>query len=135
VEGRRLQRRARPRDAHPAVRRLDEHVVNATIGYWTSPTPAVLDIVWAFYQHNGNNNTFYDNQQLVDTITKADASTSAAEQKDLYYKAQQIVVNQAVDVGVYTKTTSLAVNDKLKDVWIEASQGDPVFSDAYFPAS
>ncbi len=105
---------------------------NATIGYWTSPTPAVLDIVWGFYQQDGNNNTFYDNKQLVDTIQDADASTSPTEQKDLYYKAQQIVVNQAVDVGVYTKTTTLATNNKLKGVWIEASQGDPVFSDAYF---
>jgi peptide/nickel transport system substrate-binding protein len=35
-------------------------------------------------------------------------------------------------VGLYTKTTTLAWTKKLHDVWIEDSQGEPVFSDAYF---
>ena len=42
------------------------------------------------------------------------------------------MVEQATAVGLYTQTTSLAVNKRLKDVWIEQSQGEPVFSDAYF---
>ena len=35
-------------------------------------------------------------------------------------------------VGVYTQETTLAVEPNLHDVWLEASQGEPVFSDAYF---
>jgi peptide/nickel transport system substrate-binding protein len=107
---------------------------DATVGYWTSPTPAVLYIVWQFWNGtspNGNNNTFYDNQDLVKTIAAADSALTPAQQQALYYKAQQIIVNQAVDVGIYTKTTTLASSPKLRGVWIEASQGDPVFSDAY----
>ena len=105
---------------------------DATIGYWTSPTPAVLYIVFADWQQNANNNTFYDNPTLTRDIQAANAALTPAEQKTDYDKAQQLIVNQAVDIGIYTKTTTLAVNKRLEGVEIEASQGDPVFSDAHF---
>jgi peptide/nickel transport system substrate-binding protein len=109
---------------------------DATIGYWTSPTPGVLYIVWQPWDAPGNpdysNAAFYDNPQLVKTIAAANSSLAPSIQKADYYKAQQIIVNQAAAVGVYTKTTTLAWKKNLHDVWIEDSQGEPVFSDAYF---
>jgi peptide/nickel transport system substrate-binding protein len=109
---------------------------DATIGYWTSPTPAVLYITWQFWNAPGNpnfsNSAFYDNPQLVHTIAAANSSLDPAVQKADYYKAQQIISSQAAAVGVYTKTTSLASVKNLHNVWIEDSQGEPVFSDAYF---
>jgi peptide/nickel transport system substrate-binding protein len=115
------------------------HTYNATIGYWTSPSPAVLYIVWQEWNKkgapNGNNSSFYDNPKLVSTIEAANTATNPATQKKLYYEAQKIIVNQAVNVGIYTKTTTLAVSKNLHGVWIEASQGDPVFSDAYLTKS
>jgi peptide/nickel transport system substrate-binding protein len=110
---------------------------DATIGYWTSPSPAVLLIVWKPWdsktEPNGNDQSFYDNPKLVDLIEKANSATDPAEQKKYYYAAQQIVTKeQAAVVGVYVQETSLAVEKNLHDVWLEASQGEPVFSDAYF---
>jgi peptide/nickel transport system substrate-binding protein len=110
---------------------------DATIGYWTSPTPAVLYIVWRPWdsktEPNGNNSSFYNNEKLVDYIAKGNSSFDPAEQKANYYAAQKIVTEQeAAVVGVYVQETSLAVDKNLKNVWLEASQGEPVFSDAYF---
>jgi peptide/nickel transport system substrate-binding protein len=109
---------------------------DATIGYWTSPTPGVLLIVWRPWDSktapNSNNQSFYDNPEVVSLIEAANSSSDPAVQQADYYKAQQIVVQKAAVVGVYTQTTSLAWVKNLHDVWIEASQGEPVFSDAYF---
>ena len=47
--------------------------------------------------------------------------------------AQEIVTKDKVAVvGVYTQETTLAVEPNLHGVWLEASQGEPVFDDAYF---
>ncbi|HEV7941280.1 MAG TPA: ABC transporter substrate-binding protein [Solirubrobacteraceae bacterium] len=109
---------------------------DATIGYWTSPTPGVLLIVWRPWDSktapNPNNASFYDNPEVVSLIEAANSASDPATQQADYDKAQQIVVQKAAVVGVYTQTTSLAWVKSLHDVWIEASQGEPVFSDAYF---
>jgi peptide/nickel transport system substrate-binding protein len=108
---------------------------DATIGYWTSPTPAVLYITYLPWNAPGDpnysNSTFYDSAQLVKTIADANSSLNPATQDADYTKAQELIVNQAVAVGLYTKTTTLAWSKNLHDVWIEDSQGDPVFADAY----
>lgn len=107
----------------------------ASPGYWTSPTPGVLYIVWRQTlpdRPNGNNNAFYNNPELEKTIGEANSTLDPAEQKRLYAKAQKIVSDEAVTLGLYTRTSSLAIDqDKLRDVWLEASQGEPVFSDAW----
>lgn len=109
---------------------------DATIGYWTSPTPGVLYIVWQKWNAPGDPNysnaSFYDNDQLVNTIAAANSTLDPATQQADYDRAQSIVVNNAVVIGLYTKTTTLAYAKNLHDVWVEASQGEPVFSDAYF---
>jgi peptide/nickel transport system substrate-binding protein len=110
---------------------------DATIGYWTSPTPGVLLIVWRPWDDpkhpNGNNQSFYNNPELVKLIETANSSGDPAVQKKNYWKAQEIVTKEtAAVVGVYTQETSIAVEPNLHDVWLEAAQGEPVFSDAYF---
>lgn len=110
---------------------------DATIGYWTAPTAGVMLIVWRPWngkpEPNGNNASFYNNAHLVSLIEKANGSFNPVEQKKNYYAAQEIVTKQqAAVVGVYVQETSLAIEKNLHDVWLEASQGEPVFSDAYF---
>jgi peptide/nickel transport system substrate-binding protein len=103
--------------------------------YWTSPTAGVLLIVYRQNlkdKPNGSNSSFYNNPELQQTIEAANSTQDPNEQKALYAKAQQIVVNSAAAVGLYTQTTSLAIKPNLKDVWLEDSQGEPVFHDAYF---
>jgi peptide/nickel transport system substrate-binding protein len=108
---------------------------DASPGYWTSPTAGVLYIVWRQNlkdRPNGANNAYYNNPELEKTIGEANSTLDPAEQQALYSKAQKIVSDQAVAIGLYTRTSSLAIDtSKLRDVWLEESQGEPVFSDAY----
>jgi peptide/nickel transport system substrate-binding protein len=109
---------------------------DAITWYWTSPTAGVLYIVWRPWDDkkapNGNNSSFYDNPRLVSDIAKANSSLDPAVQRTYYDKAQQIIVGQAAAVGIYTQTTSLAWQKSLHGIWVEDSQGEPVFSDAFF---
>lgn len=107
---------------------------DATIGYWTSPSPAVLYIVWRFWNTKDPdfaNQAFYNNAQLVKDIQAGNSASSPAAQQSDYYAAQKIVVDTAAVIGLYTQTTSDAWSKNLHDFWIEDSQGEPVFSDAY----
>lgn len=108
---------------------------DAKPGYWTSPTSGILHIT--FRQHleespNFSNSSFYNNPELEDLIVRANSSLDRAEQDRLYGEAQQILSDEAVSIGLYTQTTSLAVDPRLNDVWLEQSQGEPVYHDAWF---
>jgi peptide/nickel transport system substrate-binding protein len=108
---------------------------DAYVGYWTSPTPGLLYINWRQrLEDNPNpyNNAFYNDPTLQGLIEKANSSADPAEQRAFYTQAQQVIGDQALAIGLYTQTTSIATNPKLHDVWIEKSQGEPVFSDARF---
>jgi peptide/nickel transport system substrate-binding protein len=103
--------------------------------YWTSPSPAILWIVWrpsTTSNPNGSNSSFYNNTQLGDVINAANTATSTATAAKDYDEAQQIIQNEAAAVGLYDQTMSIAVAKNLHDVWLEKSQGEPVFEDAYF---
>lgn len=106
-----------------------------SVGYWTAPTAGIMYI--NFRQNlpespNYWNSTFYNNPELEAIIVEANSTLDKAEQDALYAQAQQIISDHAVAVGLYTQTTTLAISRSLKDVWLEASQGEPVLSDAYF---
>lgn len=105
------------------------------VGYWTSPTAGILHI--NYRQHlpespNGANSTYYNDPELEATIVAANATSDPAEASRLYGEAQQFISDHAIAVGLYAQTTSLAVAPQLRDVWLEQSQGEPVFHDAYF---
>jgi peptide/nickel transport system substrate-binding protein len=113
----------------------DPSTFDATPSYWTSPSPAILWIVWRQSDKsytNGNNRSFYDNPRLTALIDKANTDTDAARASAEYQQAQQIISDDAAGVGLYTQNTLIAVSNDLQDFWVEKSQGEPVFSDAYF---
>ena len=64
----------------------------------------------------------------------ADGNTAAttAESDQYYGQAQQLIQDEAAAVGLYDQTMTIAVAKNLHDVWLEKSQGEPVFEDAYF---
>jgi peptide/nickel transport system substrate-binding protein len=103
--------------------------------YWTSPSAAILWIVWrpsTKANPNYSNSSFYNNNELSTVIQEGNtaATTPAADQ--YYGQAQAIIQDQAAAVGLYDQTMSIAVAKNLHDVWLEKSQGEPVFEDAYF---
>jgi peptide/nickel transport system substrate-binding protein len=103
--------------------------------YWTSPSPAILWIVWrpnTKSDPNGNNSSFYNNTALGNTIADGNTAATTAQADKYYDKAQVIIQNEAAAVGLYDQTMSIAVAKNLHDVWLEKSQGEPVFEDAYF---
>jgi len=103
--------------------------------YWTSPSPAILWIVWrpsTKDNPNYSNSSFYNNEQLSQVIQQANSEGDPAKAGQLYGQAQQIIQDNAAALGLYTQNSSYAVAKDLKDVWLEKSQGEPIFSDAYF---
>lgn len=108
---------------------------DALPSYWTSPSPAILWIVWRQNEPNnpnGNNKSFYNNPELTALIDKANTNLDTKAGFDQYGQAQQIIEDEAAGIGLYTQNTLIAVSNSLKDFWVEKSQGEPVFSDAYF---
>lgn len=103
--------------------------------YWTSPSPAILWIVWrpsTASDPNYSNSSFYNNTQLGDVIADGNTAATIPSADKYYEQAQQIIQNEAAAVGLYDQTMSIAVEKNLHDVWLEKSQGEPVFEDAYF---
>jgi peptide/nickel transport system substrate-binding protein len=103
--------------------------------YWTSPSPAILWIVWrpsTKADPNYSNSSFYNNNQLSAIIQDGNSAATTAAADQYYGQAQAIIQNQAAAVGLYDQTMSIAVAKNLHDVWLEKSQGEPVFEDAYF---
>ncbi|WOC11391.1 ABC transporter substrate-binding protein [Gordonia sp. MP11Mi] len=107
----------------------------AYAGYWTSPTPGLLHINWRQRlpdSPNPNNTAFYNDAGLQRIIEAANGSNDPVRRTGLYREAQRIIGDDALAIGLYTQTTSIAATPKLHDVWIEKSQGEPVFADARF---
>jgi len=103
--------------------------------YWTSPSAAILWIVWrpsTTADPNYSNSSFYNNGALSTVIQQGNSAANVTEADKFYGQAQQIIQDNAAAVGLYTQTSSIAVAKNLHDVWLEKSQGEPVFEDAYF---
>lgn len=113
----------------------DPSTYDATPSYWTSPSSAILWIVWRPSEKdnpNFNNRSFFNNPALSQTIQQANSEQDPGRADELYGKAQQIIQDEAAGVGLYTQNSTYAIARNLKDVWLEKSQGEPVFTDAYF---
>ncbi|GIE99554.1 ABC transporter substrate-binding protein [Paractinoplanes rishiriensis] len=113
----------------------DPSTYDATPSYWTSPSSAILWIVWrpsVTDNPNFNNRSFFNNETLSQTIQQANTEPDTAKANALYGQAQKIIQDDAAGIGLYTQNSTYAVAPNLKDVWLEKSQGEPVFSDAYF---
>jgi peptide/nickel transport system substrate-binding protein len=106
--------------------------------YWNSPTPAVLYIVYSpttAAAPNPNNGDYAFNTTLDNLLLSATATTDRAEQKTLYYQAQQIAQSEAWELDLWPVTTDLGISKSLHGVWIEPSEGEPVLSDAWLANS
>ncbi len=113
----------------------DPMAYDAQLGYWTSPHAGILHINYRPHlpEHpNYANTTFYNNEEIYETIRKGNSARTPEEAHKHYRKAQQELTDEATALGLYTQTSTLAVHPDLRDVWLEASQGEPVFHDAYF---
>jgi peptide/nickel transport system substrate-binding protein len=109
---------------------------DATISPWIANTPGVMSITYDNWRSptadaNGNK-AFYTNPELTQLVSAAEATSDPAVARQDYDTAQEIAVNQATVLGLYVFTTSDAWTKNLHGFWIEASEGEPVFSDAYF---
>lgn len=105
-----------------------------TGAYWNSPTPAVLSIVFSsdsLKAAPGNNMSWVENPKIDELVRAAAATTDTAEQQRLYGETQDIVAEEAYQLGLYPVLTRLVVKKKLQDVWIEPSEGEPVLHDAW----
>jgi peptide/nickel transport system substrate-binding protein len=103
--------------------------------YWTSPSAAILWIVWrpsTKADPNYSNSSFYNNNDLSAVIQDGNTAATTVAADQYYGQAQTIIQNQAAAVGLYDQTMSIAVAKNLHNVWLEKSQGEPVFEDAYF---
>jgi len=113
----------------------DPSTFDATPSYWTSPSSAILWIVWrpsTKDNPNFNNRSFFNNDTLAKAIDQANGEADPAKANALYGEAQKIIQDEAAGIGLYTQNSTYAVAPNLKDVWLEKSQGEPVFTDAYF---
>lgn len=113
----------------------DPSTFDATPSYWTSPAASILWIVWrpsVEGNPNYSNRSFYNNDTLSTVIQQANAEADVTKANALYGQAQQIIQDDAAGIGLYTQNSTYAVAQNLKNVWLEKSQGEPVFSDAYF---
>jgi peptide/nickel transport system substrate-binding protein len=102
--------------------------------YWNSPTPGVLYIIFSTESKKTggfNNSAQVEDPELDSVLLKAAASNDAAEQKTLYTQAQAIASKGAWQLTLYPIQTRLAISRKLKGVWIEPSEGEPVLHDAW----
>lgn len=105
-----------------------------TGAYWNSPTPAVLSIVYSsdsLKAAPGNNMSWVSDPKIDDLLHQAAASIDVEQQKKLYGEVEQIVAENAYHLGLYPQTTRLVAKKRLKDVWIEPSEGEPVLHDAW----
>lgn len=112
----------------------DPATYDALPSYWTSPSPAILWIVWRAgtpTDPNGNNRSFFNDPQLTSLINAANTNPDTTAGFAQYRQAQQTIADDAAGIGLYTQSSLIASSNRLHDFWVEKSQGEPVFSDAY----
>ncbi|OJU83994.1 MAG: hypothetical protein BGO11_05520 [Solirubrobacterales bacterium 70-9] len=121
----------------PQAKYLEEANVPADFDaeptYWNCPTPMCMYIVSSEETYNQlfANMSKIKNPELDQTLLAAAATTDRDKQKTLYAKAQQIIAENAYWVPTYPEQSLLGISKSLKGVWIEPSEGEPVFSDAW----
>lgn len=107
---------------------------DAYVGSWTSSQPGILDIAYrpgTEENPNGANQTFLSAEEPYETIQQALQAQDEDDAATLFSQAQHELNDLAPAVGLYNHTNSLAVSDEVAGIWLEASQGGPVFHDAY----
>jgi peptide/nickel transport system substrate-binding protein len=123
-----------PQDQYYAAFTDKDSYDGLTGAYWNSPTPLVLSIVYSTDSLKlapGNNMSWVQNPAIDAPLKEVAAATDPETQKALYDRVQQIVAQNAYHLGLYPQTTRLVAKKRVKDVWIEPSEGEPVLHDAW----
>ena len=94
----------------------DPGTYDATPSYWTSPSPAILWIVWrpdAPGNPNFNNRSFYNNEAAVaGDPGREHLAADPAKAEQLYKQAQQIIQDDAAGIGLYTQNSTYAIVER-----------------------
>ncbi|MET0933698.1 MAG: ABC transporter substrate-binding protein [Mycetocola sp.] len=103
--------------------------------YWNTNTADVLRIVFSteYLESAGwvPNGSGYSNPELDTILNDALATNDAAEREDLYYEAQKIISDEALQLNLYSQSTQLASRgDKVANVVVEPSLALPYLYDA-----
>jgi peptide/nickel transport system substrate-binding protein len=123
-----------PQDQYFAAFTNKDAYDGLTGAYWNSPTPLVLSIVYSTDSLNlapGNNMSWVSNPAIDAPLHQVSASNDAEQQQHYYGQVQQLVAQNAYHLGLYPQTTRLVTKNRLQDVWIEPSEGEPVLHDAW----
>lgn len=107
------------------------------VGYWTSPHAGILHINYrpsTPEEPNGANTSFLDSPETYSTVVDALSARSEEQRNALFAQAQHELNDHVPAIGLYDQTNSVATSRGLTGVWLEGSQGAPVFHDAYFVA-
>ncbi|MBE9373659.1 ABC transporter substrate-binding protein [Saccharopolyspora sp. HNM0983] len=105
------------------------------IGYWTAYHAGILHVNWRPDRPddpNPANSAFYADPELEKLVLQANSEPDPDRQEALYQRAQQIIADRALSIGVYTRLSTLAVAPGLDGIRQERSQGGPLFYDAHF---
>ena len=103
--------------------------------YWTSPSPAILWIVWrpsTAYDPNGSNSSFYNNAELGERHRgRQHRHVDRRGRRQVLRRGAGDHPERGRRGRPLRPDDSIAVAKNLHDVWLEKSQGEPVFEDAY----
>src|SRR5690606_3799877 len=100
----------------------DPSTYDAMPSYWTSPSPAILWIVWrpsTPEKPNGNNRSFYTNPDLARVIHEANTSTDPPARLAAVPASPAHHLRRRRRVGLYTQNTLVAASNRVKDFWLE----------------
>lgn len=106
-----------------------------TIGYWTGINAGILHVNWRQDlpdSPNPANSAFYNDPALEELILRGNSEPDPSRQAELYRAIQQDIADRALSIGVYDRSSTLAVKPGLQGVGQEQSQGGPIFYDAHF---
>ncbi|MEX2423390.1 MAG: ABC transporter substrate-binding protein [Acidimicrobiia bacterium] len=104
--------------------------------YWVTNTADVLRIVFAteYLESAGwvPNGSGYSNPELDDLLNEALATKEPSEREELYYRAQRIISDDALQLTLYAQSSQIASrNDQVQNVVVEPSLSLPYLYDAW----
>jgi peptide/nickel transport system substrate-binding protein len=104
--------------------------------YWVTNTADVLRIVFATEHLESAgwvpNGSGYSNPELDDLLNEALATKEPSEREELYYRAQRIIIDDALQLTLYAQSSQIASrNDRVQNVVVEPSLSLPYLYDAW----
>ena len=92
---------------------------NMTLLHFVSPfelDPSAAKVV--LYPEYGGNRATYVNQEVIDLLDKVVGVTDPNEQRDIYYKIQEIVAEDLPQISIFEKIWTIVTNDRVGGIII-----------------